>query len=122
MSKAVIRCPVCEGRLEPVRLQCTSCETTVEGKLSVSSLALLASEHQHFIEAFLVARGNIKEVEKELGISYPTVRKKLDEVAHALGHAPVAHRRNQEEILNAIETGEMSPRDGISAMRALRSS
>ena len=65
---------------------------------------------------------DIKEVEKELGISYPTVRKKLDEVAQALGHAPEARRRNQDEILSAMESGEISPREGITAMKALRDS
>ena len=78
-------------------------------------------EQQQFVEAFLVSRGNIKEVERELAISYPTVRKKLDEIAQALGHAPVARRREQEEILDAIDRGGMSPKDGIAAMKALNS-
>jgi hypothetical protein len=95
---------------------------TMEGRLPTSRLALLAAEQQQFVEAFLVARGNIKEVEKELGISYPTVRKRLDEVVQALGHAPPARRREQEGILDAIESGEMSPREGIDAMKALRNS
>ncbi len=117
-----ISCPLCDGRLEPVRLRCTSCQATVQGKLPVSGLALLATEQQQFIEAFLVSRGNIKEVERELGISYPTVRKKLDEVVQALGHAPLAHRRDREEILEAIERGEISPQEGIAAMKTLRDS
>ena len=115
-------CPLCDGRLEPVRLRCTSCETTVHGKLPLSSLGLLAVEQQQFVEAFLVARGNIKEVERELGISYPTVRKKLDEVVHALGYSPVSHRRDKEEILDAIQCGDMSPQEGIAAMKTLRDS
>ena len=122
MLKPINHCPLCDGRLEPVKLRCTSCQMTMEGKLPVSRLALLAAEQQQFVEAFLVARGNIKEVEKELGISYPTVRKRLDEVVQALGYAPPARRLEQEEILDAIERGEMSPREGIEAMKALRNS
>ena len=119
MLKSINHCPLCDGRLEPVKLRCTSCQMTMEGRLPVSRLALLSTEQQQFVEAFLVARGNIKEVEKELGISYPTVRKRLDEVVQALGYAPPARRLEQEEILDAIERGEMSPREGIEAMKAL---
>ena len=122
MLKPINRCPLCDGQLEPVKLRCRSCEMTMEGRLPVSRLALLSAEQQQFVEAFLVARGNIKEVERELGISYPTVRKKLDEVVQALGHAPAARRREQEEILDAIKRGEMSPQEGIAAMKSLRNS
>ena len=122
MLKPINRCPLCDGQFEPVKLRCRSCEMTMEGRLPVSRLALLSAEQQQFIEAFLVARGNIKEAERELGISYPTVRKKLDEVVQALGHAPAAQRREQEEILDAIKRSEISPREGIAAMKSLRNS
>ena len=121
MRKPISNCPVCDGRLEPVKLKCTSCEMAMEGRFPISKLGLLTSDQQQFIEAFLVARGNIKEVEKELGISYPTVRKKLDEVIDALGYAPQAKRQEQLEILEAIEHGEMSPQEGIAAIQTLNS-
>jgi len=69
------------------------------------------------VEVFLLARGNIKEVEKELGISYPTVRKKLDEVAQALGYVPRAERMQREEILDAIGRGELSAKEGIELLK-----
>ena len=121
MPDPINRCPLCEGRLEPVKLRCGSCHMTMEGRLPVSRLALLATEQQQFVEAFLVARGNIKEVERELGISYPTVRKRLDEVVQALGLATPARRRQQEEILDSVRSGELTAREGIEAMRGLRS-
>jgi hypothetical protein len=94
----------------------------MEGRFPISKLGLLPSDQQQFVEAFLVARGNIKEVEKELGISYPTVRKKLDEVIDTLGYAPHKKRQEQLEILDTIERGEMSPQEGIAAMQALSNS
>ena len=121
MRKPISNCPVCDGRLEPVKLKCASCEMAMEGRFPISKLGLLPSDQQQFIEAFLVGRGSIKEVEKELGISYPTVRKKLDEVIDALGYAPRVKRQEQLEILDAIEYGEMSPQEGIAAMQALSS-
>ena len=120
MRKPISNCPICDGRLEPVKLKCASCEMAMEGRFPISKLSLLSSEQQQFVEAFLVTRGNIKEVEKDLGISYPTVRKKLDEVIDALGHAPHAKRREQLDILDAIDRGEMSPQEGIAATQALR--
>ena len=122
MRKPISNCPICDGRLEPVKLQCNSCEMAMEGRFPISKLGLLPADQQQFIEAFLVARGNIKEAEKELGISYPTVRKKLDQIIEALGYAPHAKRQEQLEILEAIEHGEMSPQEGIAAMQALSGS
>ena len=106
MPTPINRCPLCEGQLVPVRLQCHDCEVSIE----------------EFVAALLLARGNIKEVERELGISYPTVRKKLDQVVEALGHAPAAARQEREEILDAIESGDMTPQQGIAAMQKLNRS
>ena len=117
MRKPLSNCPICGGQLEPVKLKCISCDLNLEGKLPASRLALLSSDQQQFVEVFLVSRGNIKEVEKELGISYPTVRKKLDEVIQALGHAPEAERMNREEILDAIDRGEISAKEGIALLK-----
>ena len=117
MRKPLSQCPICGGPVEPVRLKCVSCDLILEGKLPASRLALLSSDQQQFVEVFLVARGNIKEVEKELGISYPTVRRRLDEVIQALGHAPEAERMRREEILDAIDRGEISAKEGIVLLR-----
>ena len=117
MRRPLSQCPICTGQLEPVRLKCVSCDLVLEGKLPASRLALLSPEQQQFVEVFLVTRGNIKEVERELGISYPTVRKKLDEVTQALGHAPQAERMRREEILDAIDKGEVSAKEGIALLR-----
>ena len=105
MRKPINNCPICDGRLEPIKLRCASCELTIEGRFPVSRLSLLWSEQQQFVEAFLVSRGNIKEVEKELG---------------AVGYAPHAKRREQLDLLEAIDRGQMSPHEGITAMQTLR--
>ena len=118
MRKSISLCPVCDGRMEPFKLRCSSCHATVEGDFPITRLGLLGEEHQRFVEAFLVARGNIREVERDLGISYPTVRKKLEEVVRALGYASEAGRMQQHEILDAIDRGELSPQEGIREMRA----
>lgn len=120
MQSPLTQCPVCNGRLEPVKFQCRSCHVTLEGQFPVSKLGLLPTDQQQFIEAFLVARGNIKELEKELSISYPTVRKRLDDVVQTLGYASQPIRREQHDILDAVDEGELSPQEAIAELKQLR--
>ena len=121
-AKPFSQCPSCNSRLKVRRLVCPDCGLAVEGDFSTSRLGLLAPEQQRFVEIFLTSRGNIREVEQVLGISYPTVRKRLDEVVEALGTAAVetaqqANRRT--EILNQIESGALSAKDGAKLLREL---
>jgi len=83
--KIITKCPVCNSNLTVQRLKCKKCGTIIENEFELSKLSYLNQEQLKFIEVFLECRGNIKDVEKELGISYPTVRSKLDEVIIALG-------------------------------------
>lgn len=80
------RCPACHATLRVSRFECPRCGTAVEGRFDLTPLARLDPEQQRFVEIFLVSRGNIREVERVLGISYPTVRNRLDQVIEALGH------------------------------------
>ena len=111
-------CPVCGDDMIITELQCPSCETTISGKFKLDKFSRLKKEHLEFIEGFVKSRGNIKEVERELGISYPTVRNKLDEVIHALGHdieqSPddeMAEKR--KEVLTRLESGEISAAEAV---------
>ena len=110
-------CPVCKGRLRPTQLSCEDCSATIQGELPVSRLSILSEEQQHFIESFLVARGSIKEAEKLLGISYPTVKRRLDEIVHALGHPTSEAQQTQIDILDAIETGDLSPSEAVNRLK-----
>jgi len=115
-------CPSCSSRLRVSRLACPECGLAVEGEFTSGRLGLLSPEQQRFVEIFVTSRGNIREVESVLGISYPTVRKRLDEVIEALGTGAIesaedANRRN--EILSQIERGELSAKDGARLLREL---
>jgi hypothetical protein len=85
-ARSVGRCPACGEVLEVRRLQCPSCATAVEGRFAPSPYAALAPEQAAFLETFLRARGNLREVERVLGLSYPTVRGRLDAVLETLGY------------------------------------
>jgi len=87
VPRTVGRCPACGDVLEVRRLQCPTCATAVEGRFLPSPYAALAPEQSAFLEVFLRARGNLREVERVLGLSYPTVRSRLDSVLEVLGFA-----------------------------------
>jgi len=73
------QCPVCEGDLTVTQLRCTNCGTEVNGSFALGRLATLREPHASLLEMFLRVRGNVKDMERELGLSYPTVRARLEE-------------------------------------------
>ncbi len=80
-------CPVCEHELSVTRLHCRECGTTLEGEFAVGRFARLGREQLALLESFLRSRGNLREMERELGISYPTVRGRVEALVRALGLA-----------------------------------
>jgi hypothetical protein len=84
----ISRCPVCGDELTVTRLHCQSCDTGIEGRFRLARLGRLSNDQLAFVEVFLKNRGIIKDVEAELGISYPTVRARLDDALRAMGFAP----------------------------------
>lgn len=121
MEHRVSKCPACGNtEFHIQRLACTNCGTAIEGRFSVSRLATLPDEYVSFVETFLRCRGNIREVERELGISYPTVRSRLDKVIALLGLGEDEHRKGRVEILAALERDEMKPEEAVQALRELR--
>jgi hypothetical protein len=99
------------------RLACRSCEVTVEGAFETPRLAGLTRQQQDFVTTFLAARGNIKLMERRLGISYPTVRSRLEAVQKALGVADLGageeHRKDIGDVLRRLEEGEISVDDAV---------
>jgi hypothetical protein len=82
---AIATCPICSGELAVTRLHGRSCGTTLEGDFNVGRFSRLSREHFALLESFLRSKGNLKEMERELGISYPTVRARVDALLRALG-------------------------------------
>ncbi|MCJ7842577.1 DUF2089 domain-containing protein [Lederbergia sp. NSJ-179] len=121
MSYPVITsCPVCSQKLKVTKLQCSHCHTTIENDFELSSWATLTSEQLHFIEIFLKSRGNIKEVEKELGISYPTVRGKLNDVISALGYTEkkeMKSKTEEKQVISMLEKGEITADEALRLLK-----
>jgi hypothetical protein len=116
--KLLTKCPVCSSNLRIVKLKCNKCSTIIENEFELSKLAYLNNEELNFIEVFIKCRGNIKDVEKELGISYPTVRAKLDEVISSLGYSVVKQKTvNNNEIIDMLEKGEISAEQALNMLK-----
>lgn len=119
MYKIITSCPVCNKKMKATRLRCSSCKTVIENEFEFSKFDYLSKDQLKFIEVFIMCRGSIKDVEKELGISYPTVRAKLDEVINALGGKNNATliKTSTTEVIDALEKGEISAQEAIEKIK-----
>ena len=133
MRRQVTLCPVCDAPLRVSELSCTRCPTRLHGAFPSPPLARLASEHQAFIETFVCCRGIIRDVERVLGVSYPTVRARLDAAVAALEEvkreseiaeaAPAASSLlppdRRRELLEQVVAGLLDPAEAAEALRRL---
>jgi len=128
-------CPVCSRELAVTRLHCRGCGTTLEGDFIVGRFGRLNREQLVLLESFLRSRGNLRDMERELGISYPTVRSRVEALVRALGFGPrdgdeqdtvvteaPAPAATRQEILEALGRHEISADDAATAIRALGTS
>ncbi len=125
MRKVLESCPSCGGKLEITEVRCASCETQVRSRYRLCDFCGLDDEQSTFLRIFVTSRGNLSEVEKRLGVSYPTVRAKLDEIIERLnaaeqaapappdeGGLPPAAWPARRQILEAVARGEITAAEG----------
>jgi hypothetical protein len=130
MYPVIGRCPICQHELAVTRLHCRSCGSTLEGNFNLGPLQRLSREQIRFVETLILARGSLKEVGSELGMSYPTVNSRLNDILIALGHGdrvkvsdaperdPAGPSREQRrEILNQVREGTLSAEEAAALMR-----
>ena len=126
----IATCPVCSGELAVTRLHCRTCGTTIEGEFSVGRFARLGRDQHALLESFLRSRGNLRDMERELGISYPTVRARVEALVRSLGFGPrgdesepepdaTPETGTREAILERLARREISAEEAATAIRAL---
>ncbi len=112
MKKNLTKCPVCEGDLVITKYECSNCHTKIEGDFYQTAFAELDDEQLEFIKIFLVSHGSIKEVEKQLGISYPTVKNRLSGIVKVLTGKSLEAPTSMN-VLNMLEDGEVSVQEAL---------
>ncbi len=108
MNKTTIPpcCPSCKGSLVVVKLECLECGTEVTGNFHLCPVCRLEGETRKLFDLFMQARGNLKQVQRDLGFSYPTVRQKIEEMFRELGQENII--RKPQDILSRVRSGEIS--------------
>jgi hypothetical protein len=130
MRPLLLKCPSCDGALTVARLECPRCEIAIDGEFAMPALLRLSPAQIDFVEVFIKNRGSIRDVERELGVSYPTVRGRLDEVIRALGYpvkgdtaddAPADESSaNRRSVLAELKSGRLSPEEALAKLNETR--
>ncbi|MDD4503856.1 MAG: DUF2089 domain-containing protein [Clostridiaceae bacterium] len=111
------QCPICSGSVEITEVSCNSCKSTIKGHFKPCKFCTLSQEHKEFAEIFIKNRGSIKEIERELSVSYPTVKGKLDSLIAALGYkSQNTNPDGKKEVLEKLYRGEITSEEAIKLM------
>ncbi len=105
-------CPVCGDRLALTRLSCEDCGTELSGVFGACDFCALGDEDRQILRVFLSSRGNMKDVERFLGVSYPTARSRFDALLGRLGLTPggddePAPKDERIAVLEQLARGEI---------------
>ncbi|MHB0876056.1 MAG: DUF2089 family protein [Anaerolineae bacterium] len=129
--KLLTMCPNCGGELQITRLECTRCETVISARYAPCRFCSLPADSLQFVEHFMKYRGNLKEMERELGESYWTLRTRLGEVIRQMGYAeaeegpPAAGRptdgdaAKRRQILDRLEAKEIDATEAAQMLSSL---
>jgi len=101
-------CPVCSSRLALTRLSCPSCETELSGAFTQCEFCVLSDEDREVLRVFLASRGNMKELERHLAVSYPTPRARFDALLTKLGiDRPATAAPSRVDLMEQVARGEI---------------
>lgn len=124
------QCPACGGPLVITEIKCTNCHLTMQGEFKPGLFSTLSDDQLTFVRAFLRVRGNLSEMEKVLGVSYPTIRNKLEEINQVLERGEALDKAEQSDpiplpnsergaILQKVTTGELTAAQALEQLKAL---
>ena len=108
MRRPPSNCPVCNQRLATTRLTCPDCNTELSGAFAQCEFCVLTDEDRDVLRVFLASRGNMKDLERHLGVSYPTARARFDGLLGKLGiERPAAPAPTRVELMEQVARGEI---------------
>jgi len=111
MPELSARCPYCYGRMHVKTLRCDHCASEVKSAFSVPAFLHLSPDQQKFAMDFIRASGSLKEIAAQYGVSYPTVRARLDRIIEALNAEKAPREERRAAILDAVEERKLSPQE-----------
>src|SRR5260370_32943648 len=112
-------CPVCNSRLAVTRLTCPSCDTELSGAFTSCEFCVLTDEDRDVLRVFLASRGNMKELERHLGVSYPTARARFDGLLTKIGiDRPAPAAPSPVELMEQVSRGEITIEQALSRLYA----
>jgi hypothetical protein len=119
MNPVPTACPVCNENLTVRKLQCRNCDTSIEGHFELGRLGNLNADQLNFVETFIRCEGKLNRVEKELGMSYPTLRARLTDIIQSMGYSvgPEPTMVSDEErhrILDELASGKINSEEAMS--------
>ena len=118
MNPVPTTCPICGENLTVRRLQCRNCDTSMEGHFELGRLGNLNAEQLAFVETFIRCEGKLNRVEKEVGLSYPTLRARLTDVIRAMGYPVGAEPtlvsdEERHRVLDDLASGKISSAEAM---------
>ena len=125
MKNSLSRCPVCDQTLTITRLHCRNCDTTIEGHFALRAFDQLTQEQLVFMETFVRCEGKLNRMEKEMGLSYPTLRSRLTDLIRAMGYevgqeeaaAPAMADDERRKVLDDIAAGKISSEQALKLLQ-----
>jgi hypothetical protein len=110
-------CPYCSSPMTVTQMSCQHCRTAIQADFPMSRIGRMPVEHQRFIEMFLLSGGNLKEIAEQVGVSYPTIRSRLDKVIEALRADIGKTRPVKGNLLDAVGTSRSSAEEAAKLIK-----
>lgn len=120
MKKIIVKCPLCSENLKIKVLECPACKTKIEGEFDIHPLFLLSEDELNFLFLFLKTRGNLSEISKILGLSYPTTRQRFEEFLKKIGIEPSYSKNEIIEILELLEKGQITAKEAEKRIKEIK--
>ena len=117
-----LNCPVCNERLALTRLSCPACDTELSGGFATCEFCVLSDEDRDVLRVFLASRGNMKDLERHLGVSYPTARARFDALLSKIGIdrdlSPLTPSPTRVELMEQVARGEIDIDEALKRLEA----
>jgi hypothetical protein len=113
------QCPYCQDKVKIKKLECRKCGISFEGELFTSPIMALSEDQQNFIELFILSSGSLKEMAQILGITYPTVRTRLDDIITDLKQEMKTREDYKKQLLEKVAAGKITPEKAAEIIKNL---